>query len=71
MDKLIELTVEEDGPRIYKYIAQVLPDLSRSFLRKLLDEGRVTVDGRVPKASYKIVAGDTITICVPPPRKVE
>jgi len=71
MDKLIELTVEEDGPRVDKYVAQALPDLSRSFLRKLLDEGRVTVDGRVPKASYKIVAGDVITIRVPPPRTTE
>ena len=71
MDRVIELTVEEDGPRVDKHIAKALPDLSRSFLRKLLDQGRVTIHGRVPKASYKIVAGDVITIRVPPPREVE
>jgi len=51
MDKVIELTVEEGGPRVDKYVAQALPDLSRSFLRKLLDDGRVTIFGRVPNAS--------------------
>ena len=71
MDRVIELTVEEDGPRVDKHIATALPDLSRSFLRKLLDQGRVTIHGRVPKASYNIVAGDVITIRVPPPREVE
>jgi len=71
MDRVIELTVEEDGPRVDKHIASALPDLSRTFLRKLLDQGRVTIHGRVPKASYKIVAGDVITILVPPPRVVE
>jgi len=71
MDRVIELTVEEDGPRVDKHIAKALPDLSRSFLRKLLDQGRVTIHGRVPKASYKIIAGDVITIRVPPPREIE
>lgn len=67
MERTLELHVEQDGLRIDRYIAQHVPDLSRSFIQKLLDDGRVTVAGQVPKASYKVEAGDAIVICVPPP----
>jgi len=67
MERTLELHVEQDGLRIDRYIAQHVPDLSRSFIQKLLDEGRVTVAAQVPKASYKVEAGDAIVIRVPPP----
>lgn len=71
MERAIELRVEQGGPRVDKYIAQEIPDLSRSLVKKLLDEGRVTVDGNVPKASYKVEAGDVIVVRVPPPEPTE
>lgn len=71
MERVIELRVEQGGPRVDKYIAQEVPDLSRSFVKKLLDEGQVTVDGKVPKASYKVEAGDVIVVRVPPPEPTE
>jgi 23S rRNA pseudouridine1911/1915/1917 synthase len=67
MERTLELHVEQDGLRIDRYVAQQVPDLSRSFIQKLLDDGRVTVAGQVPKASYKVEAGDAIVIRVPPP----
>jgi 23S rRNA pseudouridine1911/1915/1917 synthase len=71
MERVIELRVEQGGPRVDKHIAQKVPDLSRSFVKKLLDEGRVTVDGKVPKASYKVEAGDVIVVRVPPPEPTD
>ncbi|KPL16409.1 MAG: pseudouridine synthase [Anaerolineae bacterium SM23_84] len=71
MERIIELRVEQGGPRVDKYIAQEVPDLSRSFVKKLLDEGQVTVDGKMPKASYKVEAGDVIVVRVPPPEPTE
>jgi len=71
MERVIELRVEQGGPRVDKYIAQEVPDLSRSFVKKLLDEGQVTVDGKMPKASYKVEAGDVIVVRVPPPEPTE
>jgi 23S rRNA pseudouridine1911/1915/1917 synthase len=67
----MELRVAQGGPRVDKYIAQEAPDLSRSFVKKLLHEGRVTVDGNVPKASYRVQAGDVIVVRVPPPEPAE
>jgi 23S rRNA pseudouridine1911/1915/1917 synthase len=70
MERVIKLRVEQDGPRVDRYIALEVPDLSRSFVKKLLDEGRVTIDRKVPKASYKVEAGDVVVVRVPPPEPI-
>lgn len=67
MERLIRLHVEQGDLRVDRYIAQQAPDLSRSSVQKLLEDGRVTVSGQVPKASYKVQAGDEIIVRVPPP----
>jgi len=71
MERVIELHVQQGGQRIDKYIAEAIADFSRSFVQKLLDEERVTVGGQVPKASYKVEAGDVIVVRVPPPQTSE
>jgi 23S rRNA pseudouridine1911/1915/1917 synthase len=68
MERVIELRVEQGGPRVDRYIADQAADLSRSFVQKLLDEGRVTIGGHVPKASYRVEAGDVVVVRVPPPQ---
>ncbi len=68
MERVIELRVEQGGLRVDRYIADQADDLSRSFVQKLLDEGRVTIGGQVPKASYRVEAGDVIVVRVPPPQ---
>lgn len=45
--------------------------VSRSAARKLIDEGRVLVNGRRTKASYKGTAGDEIRVQLPEPAPVE
>jgi 23S rRNA pseudouridine1911/1915/1917 synthase len=70
MERVIELRVEQGGLRVDRYIADQAADLSRSFVQKLLDEGRVTISGQVPKASYRVEAGDVVVVRVPPPQPV-
>jgi 23S rRNA pseudouridine1911/1915/1917 synthase len=67
MERLLRLLVQQSDVRVDRYISQEAPDLSRSLVQKLLDEGRITVAGQVPKASYKVQAGDEIIVRVPPP----
>jgi 23S rRNA pseudouridine1911/1915/1917 synthase len=67
MERTFRLLVEQSNLRVDRYIAQEAPDLSRSLIQKLLEEGRITVAGQVPKASYKVQAGDEIIVRVPPP----
>lgn len=42
--------------------------LSRSRLQKLIDDGRVLVNGRTGKSSHKLKTGDRIVLSVPPRR---
>ena len=44
---------EAAGTRIDKFLADACPDLSRSFLQKLLKESSVTADGKAVKSSFK------------------
>ena len=61
-----ELLVEGAGERLDKYIATKLPSVSRSFIQKLIDENKVTVNDHAEKAGYKLSDGERIVICVPP-----
>lgn len=61
-----EITVEEEGAvRIDKYLSDRMENLSRSYLQKLLKEGRVSVNGNPVKSNYKAAKGDMISLEVP------
>ncbi|MDR1978037.1 MAG: RluA family pseudouridine synthase [Synergistaceae bacterium] len=49
--------------------------VTRAFARKLIEEGRVEIDGlglsRRIKPSYKIAGGDSVVVSVPPPETLE
>ena len=62
-----ELTAPNDAPRLDVLLAGHL-DLSRNQAATLIANGRVTVEGRREKASYRARAGERITIVIPPPR---
>lgn len=46
----------------------VVPGQSRSHLQKLIEEGRVTVDGRPAKANLRLKIGASVDIDIPEPR---
>jgi len=71
MEQMIELLVAKSGQRLDKYIAQEVPDLSRSLVQRLIREGLVTVNGQTAKASRKVEVSDTIVLRVPPPEPLE
>lgn len=60
-----QVTREEQGDRIDRYLASRLPDYSRSFLQKLVGEGRVLVGDKPVKSNYKINEGDRVSLSVP------
>ena len=55
------------GERLDRFLASQLPQLSRSKIQSLMEEGRVRVDGVARKASYRVGAGEEVAIEVPPP----
>src|SRR5436190_24367823 len=52
--------------RIDQYLVDRVPYLSRAGVQRLIDDGLVTVDGRPIKASYKLKAGETVSMVAPP-----
>ena len=53
------------------YLADNMPDLSRSFLKKLFESGEVKVNGKAVRASFKLKEGDEITLTVPEAKKLD
>lgn len=53
---------EQSGERIDKFLSSVLPDLSRSYIQKLIKDGQVTVDDTVVKANYKLSNGELVNV---------
>jgi 23S rRNA pseudouridine1911/1915/1917 synthase len=66
----IDMVVGEGGERIDRYLAQQRPDLSRSYARKLIDDGLVMVNEQPVKASYRVRQGDAVTLHLPAPEPV-
>lgn len=59
------------GARLDQALAQLLPDRSRAFVRKLLEGGSVTVDGEAPKPSRRMKGGERIELFIPAPKRLE
>lgn len=73
MNREYELTAEESGQRLDKYLAGEMTDLSRSRIKELVQAGEVLVNGKKSKVSYKVQKGDLIRVTVLPlePLKLE
>ena len=54
------------GARLDRWLAESLPDLSRSRIQHLIAGQHVTVNGVATKASHRLHGGETIEIDVPP-----
>jgi 23S rRNA pseudouridine1911/1915/1917 synthase len=52
--------------RLDKYLAQVLPQLSRAYLQKLIVQGYILVNGQRTKANQRLNKVDRITVELPP-----
>ena len=61
------VSAAEAGRRLDLWLAAQLPELSRTRVKALIDEGRVHVDGAQRKASHRLRAGERVRALVPPP----
>jgi 23S rRNA pseudouridine1911/1915/1917 synthase len=62
----LSLSADRSGVRLDLYVCQSGEGLSRSSVHKLIDDGLVTVNGELGKASRKVKIGDAILVNVPP-----
>src|SRR5579883_1086742 len=71
---LHEFTIDCDhaGKRLDQFLAKAIPDVSRARVQLLIEQGKVLLDGKIPKASHKLNGGERIVVTgevqVPPLR---
>lgn len=61
----IEIRPEEEGSRIDVVIAGQLPELSRSYIQRIIKGGGLTEGGEVKKANFRPAAGDEVELIIP------
>ncbi|BCL37037.1 RluA family pseudouridine synthase [Nostoc sp. MS1] len=67
-----DLQVEEDSARIDRYLAEELPDLSRSRIQQLIEQGKVQVNDKVcTSKKINLKVGDRITLEIPEAQPLE
>ena len=66
----ITLNCAENGKRIDAYVSNNA-EVTRSRVASLLEEGNITVNGKVPQKSYKVKQGDKITVNIPDPVELD
>ncbi|MEI6601953.1 MAG: RluA family pseudouridine synthase [Clostridia bacterium] len=65
--KNIQLQVVENGIRIDAFISKECPEISRSYVQKLIETGCISVNGIKTISKYKVKTNDLIQIELPIP----
>ncbi len=71
IDKLFEIEQEDVGKRLDVFLSEKTGDFSRSYIDKLISEGRAIVNGKRVKSGYKIRAKDQVQMNIPNPKPLE
>lgn len=59
------------GARLDCFLAEQLPELTRSRIKRLIDDGRVSIAGTLVKAGQKLRGGEVVDLFLPEPEPVE
>lgn len=72
MENLIEFKIlNQVGERIDKVITSYCEEYSRSFIQKLLKDGKIMVNNKTVKSNYRVEEGDNISFIIPEPVKLD
>lgn len=69
--KKIVVNSENVGIRLDAYIAENIKSLSRTMVKKLVEDGNVSVNGKAQKVSYKVQENDEIIVNEPEARELD
>ena len=73
-EKTYSFIIDQDNQstRIDSVLSLLLPDTSRSFIQKLIEDGNLTVNGKsCTKKKYLVTAGEEIKIRIPEPEQLK
>lgn len=61
----LQVTAEHVAMRLDRFLDDSLPELSRSQIKRLIDEGAVTLNGGTSKPGFKLRGGEEICVVLP------
>ena len=61
---IIVYTAECSGERLDAFLAEK-SGFTRSYSQKLIEDGRVTINGKIPKKNYKVAPGECVEVTLP------
>jgi len=64
-ERILHAARREQGRRLDQWLSSRLADLSRARVQRLIDEGRVLVDGGWRRRSYRINGGEEVVVYIP------
>ncbi|MDZ7360071.1 MAG: RluA family pseudouridine synthase [candidate division KSB1 bacterium] len=70
--RVLRVAEHQQKSRLDKYLTQFLPELTRTRIQQLIDDGFITVDGKRIKPSHQISPGEEIAVrlALPPPSEL-
>lgn len=57
--------------RLDAFVLQQLPNLTRSHIKNLIDEGHITIDGKNKKSGEKLKEGQVVCVNLPEPKQLD
>ncbi len=69
-NELLRVGEENEGERLDTFVAEEIESLSRNTVQNLLAEGKILVEGKKRKPSYRLREGETISIEIPEPEQI-
>ncbi|MBQ3782725.1 MAG: RluA family pseudouridine synthase [Lachnospiraceae bacterium] len=70
-EKVQFIVSKQAGMRVDKALVELLPDMSRSYLQKIIKNQSVIVNEKIVKSNYKMVSGDVIELEIPEPVEMD
>jgi len=67
VSRCLQVTAAHVAVRLDRFLDDSLPDLTRSQIKRLIDEGAVTMDGARSKAGTKLRGGEKVCVLLPEP----
>lgn len=67
---IISVPPSESSRRLDTYLSTKIHTLTRSQIKRLIEEGKVLVNGRPVKPSLPVRGGEEIRVFIPPPREI-
>ena len=66
-----DVDIVDAGVRLDAYLADYYDQYSRSFLQKLVKDGKVLVDNRPVKNNYRLTGGEVLRVQIPQPEQLD